>query len=117
MKRALVVLWLAAAPVAQPQSFRPGIPKTWELAALASIEVPHPNPNYSPAAVSPEYYYRVPVRPVYKTYSVYAPGREPADYMEWLQKQEPQVIFDPAQLHSEGDWIKGGGLGFDAPFG
>ena len=117
MKRALVVLWLTAAPLAQPQSFRPGIPKTWDQAALASIEVPHPNPDYSPVAVSPEYYYRVPIRPIYKTYPVYAPGREPADYMEWLRKQEPQVIFDPAQLHSEGDWIKGGELVFDAPFG
>src|SRR6476661_710347 len=110
MKSATVVLWLMAATLAQPQAFRPEIPKTWDQAALGSIEVPHPNPRYSPVAVPAEYYYRSAVRPVYKTYTVYAPGREPAGYMEWLQKQEPQIIFDPAQLHSERDWIKAGEL-------
>jgi hypothetical protein len=79
--------------------------------------VPHPNPRYSPVAVPVEYYYRVPVRPVYKSYPVYAPGREPAHYLEWLEKQEPEVIFEPARLRSEADWIKAGELVFDAPFG
>jgi hypothetical protein len=59
----------------------------------------------------------VPVRPVYKTYPVYAPGREPEHYLEWLREQEPQVTFEPARLRSEADWIKAGELVFDAPFG
>ena len=37
--------------------------------------------------------------------------------MEWLEKQEPQITFEPTQLASEGDWIKAGRLVFDAPFG
>jgi hypothetical protein len=37
--------------------------------------------------------------------------------MDWLREQEPRVIFDPAQLRSQDDWIKAGELVFDAPFG
>jgi hypothetical protein len=99
------------------QPYRPEIPKTWDASALAALEVPLPDPRYSPVAVPVEYYYRVPVRPVYKTYPVYAPGREPEHYLEWLREQEPQVGFDPARLRSEADWIKAGELVFDAPFG
>jgi len=110
-------LWLAAADLGQPPTFHAEIPRTWDQAALASIEVPNPNPRYSPVAVPAEYYYRCAVRPVYKTYPVYAPGREPTRYLEWLQNQEPQILFDPSQLHSQRDWIKAGQQVFDAPFG
>jgi hypothetical protein len=116
MRCAAVALCWAATVVAQ-EPFRPEIPKTWDREALVSLEVPHPDARYSPVAVPVEYYYRVPIRPVYKTYPVYAPGREPADYMEWLKGQDPQVIFEPARLQSEADWTKAGELVFDAPFG
>jgi hypothetical protein len=116
MKSVIVILFSTAAFIlAQP--YRPEIPKTWDAAALGSLEVPHPKPRYSPVAVPAEYYYRVPVRPVYKTYPVYAPGREPANYVEWLNKQEPEIIFDAARLRSQQDWIKAGEKVFDAPFG
>ncbi len=113
---AAVLFWATTSIFSQPP-YRPEIPKTWDAAALASLEVPHPDPRYSPVAVPVEYYYRVPVRPVYKTYPVYAPGREPVHYIEWLREQEPQVIFEPTRLRSEGDWIRAGELVFDAPFG
>lgn len=118
MKSAAAILccWATTSIWAQ-QPFHPEIPKTWDKAALTTLEVPHPDPRFSPVAVPVEYYYRVPVRPVYKTYPVYAPGREPSQYIEWLQKQEPQVIFEPARLLSEADWVKAGELVFDAPFG
>src|ERR1700693_4292142 len=74
---AALLCWATTSILAQHQ-FRPEIPKTWDTAALATLEVPHPDSRYSPVAVPVEYYYRVPVRPVYKTYPVYAPGREPA---------------------------------------
>jgi hypothetical protein len=117
MKIGAAILFLATASLSAQPLYHPEIPKTWDAVALASLEVPHPDPRYSPVAVPVEYYYRVPVRPVYKTYPVYAPGREPAHYIEWLRQQEPRVIFDPAQLRSQDDWIKAGGLVFDAPFG
>ena len=78
MKNTAAILFCATTSILAQPPYRPEIPKTWDAAALASLEVPHPDPRYSPVAVPVEYYYRVPVRPVYKTYPVYAPGREPA---------------------------------------
>jgi hypothetical protein len=117
MKSGAAILFLATTFLLAQPLYRPEIPKTWDAVALASLEVPHPHPRYTPVAVPVGYYYRVPVRPVYKTYPVYAPGREPAHYIDWLREQEPRVIFDPAQLRSQDDWIKAGELVFDAPFG
>src|SRR4051812_7444100 len=117
MRTATVTLLWAATFVLAQKPYHPEIPKTWDAAALASLEVPQPDPRYSPVAVPIEYYYQVPVRPVYKTYPVYAPSREPAHYIEWLREQEPQVIFDSARLRSAGDWIRAGEQVFDAPFG
>jgi hypothetical protein len=110
-----MLFWTTASIWAQPP-FHPEIPKTWEAVALSSLEVPNPDPRYSPVAVPVDYYYCVPVRPVYKSDPVYAPGREPAHYLEWLEKQEPEIIFEPARLRSKADWIKAGELVFDAPF-
>lgn len=116
-KHIIALVCCAAMSAVAQQPFRPDIPKTWDEAALKSLEVPNPDPRYSPVAVPVEYYYRVPIRPIYKTYPVYAPGREPHGYMEWIRKQEPQVIFDSARLVSKDDWIKAGEVVFDAPFG
>src|SRR5512138_2911813 len=92
--------------VAQQQPARPQIPTTWDESALASLEVPGVAPGFSPHAVSAKYYYSVPVRPVFKTYPVYAPGKEPAGYFEWLRSREPQIVFNLEGLHSDLDWIK-----------
>src|SRR5262245_4880315 len=95
------------------------IPKTWDQALLASLEVPLPNPEFSPKAFPVEYYDRIPVRPIYKGYPVYAPGKEPPGYWEWLKQQEPQIVWDDAgnrpRLETQSDWIKAGELVFDAP--
>jgi hypothetical protein len=56
----------------------PAIPKTWDDAEMPALEVPLANPIGSPKHVSADYYYRIPVRPIYKSYPVYAPGHEPA---------------------------------------
>jgi hypothetical protein len=44
------------------------------------------------------------VRPMYKTYPMYAPGKVPAGYLEWLRQQEPEIVFDPAKLKTKADW-------------
>ena len=102
----------------------PEIPKTWDAAALASLEVPLAEPSASPVPVSFDFYYAMPVRPVYKSYVVYAPGHEPPDYMKWLKEQEPEVIWgeDPKDrtmhtppLNTEADWIKAGEIVFGSP--
>jgi hypothetical protein len=58
-------------------------PRTWDDAAISKLEVPLANPIGSPKHITAEYYYKIPVRPIYKQYPVYAPGREPAGYMDW----------------------------------
>src|SRR6186997_1706028 len=95
-------------------AFQPQIPRTWSSADVASLEVPLANPKYSPAHVSPEAYYRIPARVLYKSYPVYHPDREPAGYMERLKTLEPEVAFDTANLKTREDWIKAGELVFNA---
>lgn len=92
------------------------IPKTWDDQELVALEVPLADPNFSPAYVSSEYYYRIPVMPIYKSYPIYAPGKEPPGYWESLEKQKPETIFDASKLKTEEDWIKAGALVFEAPF-
>lgn len=77
------------------------IPKAWDDAALAALQVPLANPVGSPKQVSADYYYEIPMRPIYKQYAVYAPGHEPPGYMELLQQQEPVVIWDD-KVHAPG---------------
>ena len=67
--------------------------------------------------VSPEYYYSIPERPIYKSYPVYAPDREPPGYFERLQGFEPEIAFDVTALKTKEDWIRAGELVFDAPIG
>jgi len=104
--------------------FRPAIPKTWDEAALREIEAPLARREASPRHVTSEFYYRIPTRPIYRSYTIYAPGHEPADYMDWLKQREPEVLWDydvaGKQLHApplrtKEDWIRAGEMVFDAP--
>jgi hypothetical protein len=99
--------------------FSPVIPRTWDEEALARLEVPLPNPEFSPRAVPVDYYYRIPVRPIYRGYPVYAPGKEPPGYFDRLTEREPEVIWDDAagsrpRLDTEADWLRAGETVFDA---
>jgi len=97
------------------QQWSPTIPRTWDDEALQSLEIPLAHPEVSPKYVSSNYYYRMPVRPIYRSYPVYHPGKEPAEYMNRLKQQEPQIIFEVSKLKTEQDWIKAGETVFDAP--
>jgi hypothetical protein len=94
------------------------IPKTWDDARVATHEVPLAHTAGSPKHVSSDYYYRIPVRPIYKGYPVYAPDHEPPDYMEWLMKQEPVILWDDRghapPLKTQADWIRAGQMVFDS---
>jgi len=94
----------------------PVIPKTWDDEAMASLEVPLAEARYSPVHVSADYYYRIPVRPIYQSYPVYHPGQEPPGYLDRLKQQEPEIAFDASRLKTEEDWIRAGEVVFDAPF-
>jgi len=50
---------------AQVQTERPEVPLTWDDAAMATLEVPLADPRGSPKHVPAEYYYKIPVRPIY----------------------------------------------------
>jgi cytochrome c553 len=95
--------------------FPPEIPKVWEDEALRSWALPLKGLGEPPTYVSAEYYYRMPERKIYRSYPIYAPGKEPPGYMEWLKRQEPEVVFDPAKLKTESDWIKAGEIIFNSP--
>ena len=93
------------------------IPKTWDARELASLELPLVRADRSAQHATPDFYYRLAVRPIYKSYPIYAPGREPAGYMAWLAQQEPKIAFDAETLNSDADWIAAGETVFDAPLG
>jgi cytochrome c2 len=112
-----------------PKAFPLEIPKTWDDKAMAKLELPLADPVGSPKQVPADYYYRIPVRPIYKSYAVYVPGHEPPGrelpgYMEWLKQQEPEIVWgmDPKTgvmhtppLKTQADWIKAGEMVFDSP--
>src|SRR5262249_3913734 len=95
------------------------VPATWDDAAISKLEVPLANPVGSPRHVRADYYYKIPVRPIYKSYPVYAPGVEPAGYMDWLKSREPEILWNDSgikpQLKNDEDWLNAGEIVFDAP--
>jgi hypothetical protein len=36
-------------------------------------------------------------------------------YYEWLQQQQPEIVFNAADMKTEGDWIKAGEIIYDMP--
>jgi hypothetical protein len=53
--------------------------------------------------------------PIYRGYPVYLPEREPSGYIETLRQKEPELVFDPAKLRTQEDWIRAGAIVFRAP--
>jgi len=111
-----------SAPTGAP-AFHPNIPQGWDEGTVVNLQVPLADTKYSPVEIAWEYYYRIPRRLIYQSYAVYAPGREPAGYFDWLKLQEPQLLWGVGYngqshappLETEADWIKAGELVFDAP--
>ena len=93
----------------------------WGSLGLRLESVPNADPAASPKHVSSDYYYRIPVRPIYKGYPVYAYGHEPPGYLEWLKQQEPIIVWDEKgrapTLQTDAGWIRAGEIVFDAPVG
>ncbi len=112
-------LIFSAAPSA-PDSNQ--IPKTWDDDALRTFEVPLADPDYSPVQVPASFYYQIPERPIYKSYPVYAPGREPRGYWERLTSTPPEVVWGRDEngvehrplLRTKADWVRAGELVFEA---
>jgi hypothetical protein len=100
---------------ANAKTFSPTIPRVWDDAEMRALQLPLVDPAASPKQISADYYYRIPVRKIYKNYPVYVPGKEPAGYFDWLKQQEPESAFDASALKTEADWIRAGELVFESP--
>jgi hypothetical protein len=110
---AVAIAFAAIAEMGQAQSFHPDIPKAWDDAEVARFEMPLAQRDRSPRYMSAAEYYALKVRPIYRAYPMYAPGREPAAYIESLKQKEPEIVFDPSKLRTKEDWIKAGKLVFE----
>jgi hypothetical protein len=82
---------------------------------MRALEVPLARADASPRYISADYYYRMPVRPVFRTYPVYRPDWTPSGYLARLATLDPQIVFDPQPLKSDQDWFAAGRLVFAAP--
>src|SRR5580704_10043259 len=86
---------LALAGMGAAQTFHPDIPRAWDDKAVERLEVPLAQRDRSPRYLTAEEYYAQEVRTIYRSYPVYAAGREPAGYFENLKQKEPEiVVFD-----------------------
>jgi hypothetical protein len=114
---------LIAQTVSNP-SLLPLIPRTWDDEALRRLEVPLADAKASARHLTADYYYRIPIRRIYRSYPLYGPGHEPSGYMEWLKQREPEILWDydakglplhSPPLRTREDWIRAGEIVFDAP--
>src|SRR4051794_16512836 len=88
------VLHPAGSAQSAPDDTAAIIPRTWDEAELATWTLPSRAPGVYTVHLPSELYYRIPVAPIYKSYPIYHPAKEPPGYLEWLRQQEPQVVFD-----------------------
>src|ERR1700676_2886004 len=87
MYRAVIACYLLSA-FAAGQTFRPDIPRAWDDGEVEAFQVPLAQRDRSPRFLNSREYYGLKVRPIYRTYPVYAPGRESEGYMEGLKQKE-----------------------------
>src|SRR6185369_8192242 len=116
---AIFILLISSVVVSQRKahvtsSFTPAIPRVWDDAEMARLQLPLVDNTASPKQIPSDYYYRIPVRTIYKNYPVYRPGKEPPGYLEWLKEQDPQSALDANALKTEADWVRAGELVFDS---
>src|SRR5215471_21831129 len=84
-----------------------GVPKIWDAKQLATWATPVAGINKTTNFYSEEEYYAAPIDNV-RTYSVYAPDKEPKGYREWILNQGRQRLIEPEKLQTERDWIEAG---------
>ena len=96
------------------QDFHPDIPKAWNDKEVESFEVPLAQRDRTPRHMTAEEYYKLKVRPIYRSYPAYAKGQEPAGYRESLKEKDPEIVFDAFKLDTREDWIAAGKLVFES---
>jgi hypothetical protein len=106
----------AAVATLSSQGWVPSVPHAWDDEAVRTMELPLTGLGVPAHHVSSEYYYQIPTSRIPKTYPVYAPGREPAGYLEWLKAQEPEDAISFSNLKTQEEWVRAGQLVFDGVF-
>lgn len=91
------------------------IPRVWDDTAMSDLEVPLARAEFSPKHATADFYYKIPVQPMWKTYPVYHPDHAPAGYMDWLKQQEPEQVWPVQRPWTDAEWIAAGELVFDSP--
>ena len=62
----------------------PEVAKVWTDEGLQGFELPLADSDATPVQLPPDLYYQLHERPIWKSYPVYHPEREPAGYLDWL---------------------------------
>ena len=91
------------------------IPKTWDDAAIESLELPLAVSDVLSRACSFGLLLLHPDPADLQELSGLWPGKEPAGYLDWLKQQEPAIAFDASRLQTVEDWTRAGEMVFDAP--
>lgn len=119
-----ILVLIAGGLMFAQSEFHPSVPRTWDQAAIHDLELPLARPEASARHITSEFYYQIPIRPIFRSYAIYAPGHEPPGYMESLKQREPEILwdYDPTgnllhapPLRTRQDWIRAGEMVFDAP--
>ncbi len=87
------------------------VPRIWTDVALKDWAAPIAALGVRPGHFSEREYHAAPVDN-YQTYPVYHPSREPKGYWEWLQRQKPKPLVEPASLRTREDLIRAGERAF-----
>jgi hypothetical protein len=83
------------------------VPRAWDEKGFIGWQLPLAGQKFTAGHFTEEEYYRAPVENV-RTYPVYAPGREPKGYWDFLNSIGPQPLMDPSKLKTEREWVDAG---------
>jgi hypothetical protein len=97
--------------LAQPDD-RTGAPRLWTDQALAGWALPIAGVNATPTFYTEAEYYAAPIDEL-RTYPVYASGREPAGYRDWMRNQGPQPLIEIGKKRTDAEWVAAGREVFD----
>jgi hypothetical protein len=99
----------------QQATFKPNIPRIWDDREMLRFELPLATAEATPKHITAEYYYRIPVRTIYKSYPPIARGQDFDEYINRLRQVEPEIAFNLQKLRTKEDWIRAGKAVFEAP--
>lgn len=91
------------------------VPRTWDEAALATLELPNAVTGVPARHVGADFYYRIPATTIWRSHPVYHPDHEPPGYREGLARTAPEIVFVAERLTTREQWIAAGAEVFHWP--